>query len=216
MTAVVKWPVAACALALLLVLFSWDAYAQGPSQAPYSEKEAQSIDRMLLCPVCPAETIDQAQVPIARQMRAVVRKMLGEGASRDEVLEFFETRYGTGVLAAPPKSGVNLLAWLLPIVGILAAMAVGFFVIRAMAARGEERAATGPLFDETLGPYLEAVDRELSLQDSLAERAATESASVEPPEPNQDTAGASDVAAGTVQHPRMGLLNQEDGKQEEG
>ena len=127
MTAAIKWPVAACALALLLVLFSWDAYAQGPSQAAsYSEEEAQSIDRMLLCPVCPAESIDQAQVPIARQMRAVVRKMLGEGASREEVLDFFEARYGTGVLAAPPKSGVNLLAWLLPIVGIVAAMAVGF------------------------------------------------------------------------------------------
>ena len=238
MTAAVKRLVAACSLALLLVLFSSDAYAQGPIQAePYSEAEAQSIDRMLMCPVCAGTNIDQSQAQIAQQMQGIVRAMLAQGASRDEILDFFVARYGTDVLAAPPKSGANLLAWLLPIVGVVAALAGGFFVIRAMAARGDERVATGPpigdasgtLIDEALAPYLEAVDRELFLQDSLEERAATRSASVDSPQPvdppqspvdtaqsKEDASGTSDVAGSAVEHPRRGPVIQENGNQEEG
>ena len=135
---------------------------------PYSEKEAQSIDRSLMCPVCPAETIDQAQVEIARQMRAVVRDMLGKGASRDEVLDFFVSRYGLEVLAAPPKSGVNILVWVLPIAGILAALAGGYFIIRSMSSRNTVQLApvTVSNADQPEGdlePFLVAVDRDLAL-----------------------------------------------------
>ena len=124
-----------------------------------------------MCPVCPAETIDQAQVEIARQMRGVVRDMLGQGASRQNVLDFFVSRYGQEVLAAPPKSGVNLLVWILPIVGILAAIAGGFWVIRAMTSRSSVPVsvmATAPSADGVdvgLEPYLEAVDRHLALME---------------------------------------------------
>ena len=70
-----------CALSLIagLLLGSGNAWGQTPEaisgsgqDLPYDEAEAQSIDRMLMCPVCPAETIDQAQVELARQMRRLV------------------------------------------------------------------------------------------------------------------------------------------------
>ena len=155
-----------CALGLFLALAlaTGGAEAQDTGQElPYDEKAAQSIDRMLLCPVCPAESIDQAQVPIARQMRALVREMLAQGVEREQILKFFEDRYGTDVLAAPPKSGVNLLAWFIPVAAVLAALAGGLIVIRAMTARRAAEVATEPPIDEGLDPYLEAVDRELDL-----------------------------------------------------
>ena len=93
------------------------SYAQTP-QGTYDEAEAQGIDEMLMCPVCPAESIDQAQVPLARQMRQRVREMLAEGASRQDILDYFADRYGQNVLASPPKSGFNLLAWVLPVIGV--------------------------------------------------------------------------------------------------
>lgn len=96
------------------------------------EREAQTIDKMLMCPVCPAETIDQAQVEISFQMRAVVRELLAEGRTRQEVLDYFVDRYGADILAAPPKSGTNLVAWILPIVGVAAGLLGVFLVIRAM------------------------------------------------------------------------------------
>lgn len=155
--------VAFCCLALAVGA----AYAQTPVPA-YDEAEAQSIDRMLICPVCPAESIDQAQVPLARQMRQQVREMLAAGSSRQEILDWFADRYGPGVLAAPPKTGVNLLAWTLPVVGVLAALVAGALAIRAMtghrrpAATARESAAVP---EGELEPYLAAVDRSLSLPD---------------------------------------------------
>ncbi|MDE2780099.1 MAG: cytochrome c-type biogenesis protein CcmH [Chloroflexota bacterium] len=142
------------------------AYAQAP-EGSYDEEEAQAIDQMLMCPVCPAESIDQAQVPLARQMRQRVRELLAEGASRQEVLDYFADRYGQYVLASPPKSGFNLLAWILPIAGLVAALGAALLVLRAMQGRD-----SGPVVRETvaiepedsLEPYLAAVDRSLDLE----------------------------------------------------
>ena len=67
---------------LLLILLSafifvHPLHAQSPEQelstVEYDEKEAYAIDGMIMCPVCPAETIDQAQVPLARQMKQIIR-----------------------------------------------------------------------------------------------------------------------------------------------
>ncbi len=141
----------------------------GEPQSAYEEKEAQSIDRMLLCPVCPAQTIDQAQVPVAQQMRNLVREMLSQGATRREILDFFADRYGDDVLAAPPKSGINLLAWFLPVIGIAAALGAGFVVLKAMAARRPSEAPLVLPNQEGLEPYLETVDHDLGLLGSVRE-----------------------------------------------
>lgn len=152
-----------------------------PVQDEALEEEAQDIDRMIMCPVCPAETIDQAQVEISFQMRAVIREMLAEGRSREEILDYFVDRYGADILAAPPKSGVNLLAWILPIIGVGAGLGALFLVIRAMTARspagnpvnasvpgdasGSSLSEPPTAFSEQegeLAPYLDIVDRRLA------------------------------------------------------
>ncbi len=151
-------------------------YAQetGSSSEPgqtkgYDEAEALSIDRMLMCPVCPAETIDQAQVELSRQMRQIVREMLSQGSSRDEILDFFVGNYGPDILAAPPKSGFNLLAWVVPATAIVAVVVVGLLVIRSVTARGGGPAVAAPGSEEDLAPYLEAVDRAMGLDLGLLE-----------------------------------------------
>ena len=162
--------------------------AQSP-EGGYSEEEAQAIDRMLMCPVCPAETIDQAQVEISFQMRALVREMLAEGRSRQEILDFFAENYGPDILAAPPKSGTNLLAWILPIAGVAAALVGVYFVIRSMTNRGQRLAVDGPAPtedpDPRLGPYLEMVDRYLAVGRATPEEAPGPDPS---PDPAQDPA----------------------------
>lgn len=145
------------------------AVAQGPDRS-FDEAEAQAIDRMLMCPVCPAETIDQAQVELSRQMRWVVRDMLAQGATRDEILRFFVERYGIGILAAPPKSGTNLLAWIPPVVAVLGMLAAGLLVIRAMATRAVPGFATGTHLEDDLEPFPETTHRDLAASDSPGRR----------------------------------------------
>jgi cytochrome c-type biogenesis protein CcmH len=136
----------------------------------YDPAEAYAIDGMLMCPVCPAETIGQAQVPIARQMRALVREKLAMGATRQEILDFFAQRYGPGILAAPPKSGLNLVAWIFPMAGVAAALLGGLLVLRLMSNRPANPtppAPGGAGSEDDLGPYLAMVDRELARRQNL-------------------------------------------------
>ena len=142
------------------------AAQSGEEGASYDEAKAQEIDRMLMCPVCPAQTIDQTEVPLAKQMRAQVRDLLASGATREEVLAWFSApeRYGPSVLAEPPRSGFYLIAWIVPGVVVVAALAGGLLTLRAMRGR-RGNAAEDPITSDADGlqPYLAAVDRDLAL-----------------------------------------------------
>ena len=132
------------------------------------EQEAQGIDRVLVCPVCPAETIDQSQVPLAKQMRGIVREKLAAGEQREAILDFFVDRYGDQVLAAPPKSGFNLVAWSVPIAGMMLGLGALIFLLRRMrAAPGGSGYGSSLDFDgfpneNELTPYLLRVDQDIS------------------------------------------------------
>ena len=172
-----KWSVCVIFLAVILAT-SGAATLSAQTPEEELEREAQAIDRMIMCPVCPAETIDQAQVEISFQMRAVIREMLAEGRTREEIMDYFVDRYGPDILAAPPKSGANLLAWILPIVGVAAGLGVLYLIVRAMTGRGQPVPAptANPSADTSSGlvanasasddpellPYLEIVDRTLA------------------------------------------------------
>lgn len=179
------FPVALATVFAVLVLLTFAAHpsvglaqdatppTSGPAIGSYNEEEAQSIDQMLMCPVCPAESIDQAQVELARQMRQKVRQLLAEGHTRQEVLDYFEERYGPKVLAAPPKRGAHIWAWALPIGSVLLGTAIGLAILRSMKRPSADGQAVQQE-DEDLQPYLEEVDRGLSIDDSssIAENAS--------------------------------------------
>ena len=172
---------------LALVAFPSTGFAQdgslpssGPPTGSYNEDEAQGIDRMLMCPVCPAESIDQAQVELARQMRQKVRELLAEGYTRQEVLDYFEERYGPKVLAAPPKTGAHIWAWVLPIGSVLLGTGAGLVILRSMKRPSAARQTVQEQGDEDLQPYLEEVDRGLAFDDP----ATTAGGSPPPEEPN--------------------------------
>jgi|TARA_B110000263_G_scaffold214130_1_gene198451 cytochrome c-type biogenesis protein CcmH len=81
-----------------------------------NEEIAQRIDRSLMCPICPAETLDQSQSELAKQMKAVIRGKVSEGKTDEEIINYFVERYGEEVLSSPPKSGSNLFAWITPVI----------------------------------------------------------------------------------------------------
>jgi len=126
---------------------------------PSLEERAQSIDKQLICLQCPGETIDQSQVELAAQMRAAVRARLEDGWTRDEILQYFVERYGEAVLAAPPKEGFSLLAWVVPPVGLAGALVLLLLVVRSMRVRGDSsNEGTEP---GRMGEYLAMADAEM-------------------------------------------------------
>jgi cytochrome c-type biogenesis protein CcmH len=98
------------------------------AQDQYSP-ETLRIGRKLLCPVCSGETIADSQSGTARQMLATVEEKVQAGESEGEILDFFVARYGESVLADPPKEGLGLALWWLPVIVVLVgALAVGLFL----------------------------------------------------------------------------------------
>jgi hypothetical protein len=104
-------------------------------------------------------------VEIARQMRRLVREKLSQGEDRQEILDYFADRYGNDILAAPPKSGVNLVAWLVPVFGVLGALAVGLLVMRSMIRQGAIVRGEEENIDDDLAPYLDIIDQDLGLEE---------------------------------------------------
>lgn len=83
------------------------------------DRRLRIISEQLRCPVCQSENIYDSKASLAHEMRAIVREKLALGQTDEEIINFFVDRYGTYVLQEPPKSGLPLLLWVLPFVGMV-------------------------------------------------------------------------------------------------
>jgi cytochrome c-type biogenesis protein CcmH/NrfF len=97
-------------------------------------------------------------------MRDIVVEMLEDGKSKEEILDFFVSRYGEDVLAAPPKSGFNTVVWVMPLLALPVAAVVLVMVLRSMRRRQGVPVEGSPAWSESeedLEPYLARVDEEM-------------------------------------------------------
>lgn len=93
------------------------------------------IARNLRCPVCVSESVADSSAQIAQQMRELIEEKVDEGLSDKQIYAFFQERYGDWILLQPPKRGVHLFVWLLPIlVGVAAVVVVVALARRWLAA----------------------------------------------------------------------------------
>src|SRR5688500_12324187 len=104
---------AAILIALSLAFISSPAPAQGPTP---TDDEVNRIAKQLYCPVCESTPLDVCPTEACRQWRDLIRSMLAEGKSEQEIQQYFVTQYGARVLAEPPN---RLVTYLVPAVAIL-------------------------------------------------------------------------------------------------
>jgi cytochrome c-type biogenesis protein CcmH len=104
-------------VAALLVVPAAYASERHPTQA--------ELEGEVMCPVC-GTTLDQSDSPAAQQIKRVIARDIAAGKTKSQIKDQLVAEYGNAILAAPPKHGFGLVAWWLPIVGIVAAaIAVG-------------------------------------------------------------------------------------------
>ena len=130
-------------------------------EVPDLERRAQQINKSVMCPVCPGESIDQSQHPLSVQMRAAVDEKLGEGWSDGQVREFFVERYGPAVLLEPPAEGAHLVAWLVPPLGLALALAALYMVVRLMARPRSRPAASEEMTAAERDEYVARIEAAL-------------------------------------------------------
>ncbi|MEZ4631022.1 MAG: cytochrome c-type biogenesis protein [Deinococcales bacterium] len=88
------------------------------------EQRVFEIARQLRCPVCRAESAADSSAETSQEFRQIIQEQLEAGKSEAEILAFFRERYGDWILLSPPKEGLHLLVWLLPIIAGLIALIV--------------------------------------------------------------------------------------------
>lgn len=98
-----------------------------------------SLNKEIMCPVCPGESIDQSQNDLAIQMRFIVTKLVDEGKSDEEIKEYFVQRYGEVVLMEPSRNGLGLIAWTVPWIAFIFTIFMVVFFIRKMSSTNHSR-----------------------------------------------------------------------------
>jgi cytochrome c-type biogenesis protein CcmH len=101
-------------MALVLVPAAW---------ASESHPTLAELEGEVMCPVC-GTTLDQSNAPAALQIKRVISERIAAGDSKSEIEDRLVAEYGEAILAAPRRKGFGLLAWWVPLVGIVGAAAI--------------------------------------------------------------------------------------------
>ena len=129
------------------------------SEAPDVEQRAQDLNKTIMCPVCPGESIDQSQHPLAAQMRGIVDRRLQEGWTEEQIADSFVESYGPRVLLEPPASGISLMVWVVPPAAVVLAGGLLFLALRTLSSRrGRERPEALALTDAEREEYTRRVE----------------------------------------------------------
>jgi cytochrome c-type biogenesis protein CcmH len=114
-------------LAFLFLLGS--LFAASPALAQENvptDDEVNAIARKLYCPVCESTPLDVCPTQACHEWRELIRTMLAEGKTVEEITQYFVDQYGARVLAEPPKEGFFWLIYLLPPAVILVGVVILF------------------------------------------------------------------------------------------
>jgi cytochrome c-type biogenesis protein CcmH len=95
-----------------------------PAAASERHPTLGELEGQLMCPICEGETLAQSDSPAAQRIRAYAQRRIEQGATLSQIKRELVAEWGTRILAAPPRHGFDLLAWVLPLAGILGGAAV--------------------------------------------------------------------------------------------
>jgi cytochrome c-type biogenesis protein CcmH len=108
----------------LLVLTLVALVLAAPAVASEQHPTLPELEGQLMCPICEGETLAQSDSAPAQQIKAYIQRRIDQGATRSQIKHELVVMWGQRILAAPPRHGFDLLAWLLPIFGVLGGAAV--------------------------------------------------------------------------------------------
>ena len=118
----------ACLLGLSLVGMTRAAIDTYQFKDEAERERFRSLTAELRCPKCQNQNIADSNAPIATDLRREIFRMLEEGKSNAEIVDFLVLRYGDFVLYKPPVDTRTYLLWYGPF-ALLGLGALGFVVL---------------------------------------------------------------------------------------
>lgn len=108
----------------------------------------RTLTEELRCPKCQNQNIADSDAPIAMDLRNEIFRMLEEGKSNEEIIDFLVSRYGDFVLYKPPLTSRTLLLWYGPAGLLLIGFGVLGVIVLRRRGQNKDRSAAGLSVDE--------------------------------------------------------------------
>jgi cytochrome c-type biogenesis protein CcmH/NrfF len=110
------------------------------------------LEGQVMCPTCHT-TLDQSDSQAAQQIKSFISQKVAACWTARRIEAALVVNYGQGILAAPSHKGFDLLAWWLPVAGVLGGALVLAVGVWRWSRRREPEDPDGPpdsgLDDET-------------------------------------------------------------------
>ncbi|MDE2878162.1 cytochrome c-type biogenesis protein [Candidatus Palauibacter soopunensis] len=106
-----------------------------PVRSAEIDQRTAEIGATLRCPICRQQSVAESSARIAREMQDVIRNMLMDGRTAEEIEAYFVEAYGPWILLKPRAEGMNLLVYAGPGLAFL----LGGFLVARRIRRGRRR-----------------------------------------------------------------------------
>lgn len=107
-------------ITLLIVIFPVSVYAVTSSE----------IEAELMCDCGCGDVLVNCTCERSEEMRAIITGMINDGQSRTQILATFVSQFGEVILSSPPRKGFNLVAYSVPLAGLLVGSVVAVSLAR--------------------------------------------------------------------------------------
>jgi cytochrome c-type biogenesis protein CcmH len=122
---------------------------RGPEQPRTLQERVDAVASTLRCPVCQNLSVADSPSRLASDMRREIGLDLQAGRSPEEIRARFAAAYGDWILQAPPKEGINLVAWLAPALLLAGGALAAVSAVRGWTVRGRRET---PVEETPLSP----------------------------------------------------------------
>jgi cytochrome c-type biogenesis protein CcmH len=109
-----------------------------------------ALEQQLQCPTCDTP-LNVSDAPSALRIKAYIEEKAADGWTANQIEQSLVAQFGREILATPPKSGFDLIVWIVPTVLIIAGLGAIPFVTRMWTRRAKHVApAAGPASPEEI------------------------------------------------------------------
>ena len=100
------------------------------AQTPEPQTTLPDVEDEVMCPVCGTTLELASDSPQALDERELIRELIAEGKTKEEIKDELIAEFGPEVIAEPSTEGFDLAAWIVPGLAVLIAAVVAFIAVR--------------------------------------------------------------------------------------
>jgi cytochrome c-type biogenesis protein CcmH len=137
--------------------------AGGPIAARVAQDDYEIAISTIRCDCgCHPQSVKDCACGRAAEMRAELQALVDQGMTGEAIVARYVEEHGEQILISPEATGFNLVAWLGPLVGLVAATLLLSLLLRKwMRQRGPDPAAAVVIGPGAEDPYLDRLQERL-------------------------------------------------------